>query len=299
MEIHRREGPGDVLVFLTGEEEIETAVKMLQDAARDDARRLAGAGGGNGAGGPERFVAHLLYAGLPPAAQTEAFAPAPRYARKVVIASNVAETSVTIEGVAYVIDCLFAKKKSYDAARGAESLLVESVSRAAANQRAGRAGRARPGKCFRLCTELDFLRLPEQETPEMMRSDLASTVLQLKHLGIDNIVHFEWLSPPPAANMLKAIELLYALGALDEDAKLTSPLGTRLAELPLEPQLGKALLVSGELGCVEEMLTVASYPQVQSVWESREETASAGRDQGTLRGGGGGRHRAKRSRGVV
>ena len=102
----------------------------------------------------------------------------------------------------------------------------------------------------------------------MVRSDLASLVLQLKHLGIDNIVHFEWLSPPPAANMLKAIELLYALGALDDDARLTSPLGTRLAELPLEPQLGKALLASDKLGCVSEMLTVAAYLQVAHVWQS-------------------------------
>jgi ATP-dependent RNA helicase DDX35 len=229
-----------------------------------------------------RLVVCPLYAGLPPAAQTEAFAPAPRYARKVVVASNVAETSVTIEGVAYVIDCLFAKKKSYDASRGAESLLVAPVSRAAANQRAGRAGRLRPGKCFRLCTELDFGRLPEQETPEMLRSDLASLVLQLKHLGIDNIVHFEWLSPPPAANMLKAIELLYALGALDDDAKLTSPLGVRLAELPLEPQLGKALLVSDDMGCVSEMLTVAAFTQVTSVWQSsrgRQKALDEARDR--------------------
>ena len=102
----------------------------------------------------------------------------------------------------------------------------------------------------------------------MVRSDLASLVLQLKHLGIDNIVHFEWLSPPPAANMLKAIELLYALGALDDDARLTAPLGTRLAELPLEPQLGKALLASDALGCVSEMLTVAAYLQVAHVWQS-------------------------------
>ena len=268
MEIHRREGPGDVLVFLTGEEEIETAVKMLQEAARDDARRLAGAGGGNGAGGPERFVAHPLYAGLSPAQQMEAFRPAPRYTRKIVVASNVAETSVTIEGVVYVVDCCFVKQKAFDPNRGTESLLTAETSKASANQRAGRAGRVRPGKCYRLCTEVGFRTLPEQGPPEMVRSDLAATVLQLKALGIDNVMHFEWLSPPPAANMLKALELLYALQALDDDARLTRPLGMYLAEIPLEPQLGKALLVSGELGCVEEMLTVASYLQVQSVWES-------------------------------
>ena len=271
LDVHRDEGPGDVLIFLTGEDEIEEACEMLREAwAREGAPsgRKRALPFGDGEGVRSRLVVTPLYAGLPPAAQTEAFAPAPRFARKVVVASNVAETSVTIEGVAYVIDCMFAKKKCYDAARGAESLLVAPVSRAAANQRAGRAGRARPGKCFRLCTELDFGRLQEQESPEMMRSDLATMVLQLKHLGVDNIVHFEWLSPPPAANMLKAIELLYALGALDDDAKLTSPLGQRLAELPLEPQLGKALLASDDLGCTSEMLTVAAYLQVTHVWQS-------------------------------
>ena len=119
-----------------------------------------------------------------------------------------------------------------------------------------------------MCTEKAFSTLPEMSPPEMIRSDLASTVLQLKALGIDNIMNFEWLSPPPAANMIKALELLYALQALDDDAKLTKPLGMHLAELPLEPQLGKALLVSGELRCVEEMLTVAAYLQVNSVWVS-------------------------------
>jgi ATP-dependent RNA helicase DDX35 len=284
LDVHRGEAPGDVLIFLTGEDEIEEACEMLREAwARESAGETSdrreprslpsGAAGSRGDGPngsvpPRALSVTPLYAGLPPAAQTAAFAPAPRHTRKVVVASNVAETSVTIEGVAYVVDCLFAKKKNYDAARSAETLLAAPVSRAAANQRAGRAGRARPGACFRLCTEPDFARLPEQETPEMVRSDLASLVLQLKHLGIDNIVHFEWLSPPPAANMLKAIELLYALGALDDDARLTAPLGTRLAELPLEPQLGKALLASDALGCVSEMLTVAAYLQVAHVWQS-------------------------------
>ena len=270
LEIHRSEGPGDVLVFLTGEEEIESAVKLLnEEATGHDARKMLGdVGGGNGAGGPISFTAHPLYAGLSPGVQLEAFRPAPRYTRKIVVASNVAETSVTIEGVVYVVDCCFVKQKAYHPERGMESLLTAEASQASANQRAGRAGRVRPGKCFRLCTEKAFSTMPEMSPPEMIRSDLASTVLQLKALGIDNIMNFEWLSPPPAANMIKALELLYALQALDDDAKLTKPLGMHLAELPLEPQLGKALLVSGELRCVEEMLTVAAYLQVNSVWVS-------------------------------
>lgn len=269
IDIHRAEGPGDVLVFLTGEEEIEAAVSMLQEEAEDNSQRLLGGGAGtNPAGGPERFTVHPLYAGLSPAQQMEAFRPAPRYTRKIVVASNVAETSVTIEGVVYVVDCCFVKQKAYDPTRGMESLLTAEASRASANQRAGRAGRVRPGKAYRLCTEIAFRDLPETAPPEMIRSDLAATVLQLKALGIDNIMNFEWLSPPPAANMIKALELLYALQAVDDDARLTKPLGMHLAELPLEPQLGKALLVSGELGCVQEMLTVSAYLQVQTLWVS-------------------------------
>lgn len=269
LEIHRVEGPGDILVFLTGEEEIESAVALIREEAAIVSRRLIGGGtGGNGNGGPERFLVHPLYAGLKFDQQMEAFRPAPRYTRKIVVASNVAETSVTIEGVVYVVDCCFVKQKAYDPKRGMESLLTAEASKASANQRAGRAGRVRPGKCFRLCTETAFRSLPDTGPPEMVRSDLAATVLQLKALGIDNIMNFEWLNPPPAANMIKALELLYALRALDDDAKLTRPLGIHLAELPLEPQLGKALLVSGELGCVEEMLTVAAYLQVQTLWVS-------------------------------
>ena len=260
LEVHRNEGPGDILIFLTGEGEIDDAVNLLEEEAREmkrDPRRSHDA---------LDLVVCPLYAGLNPAAQLEAFRPPRRGARKVVVATNVAETSVTIEGVVYVIDSCFAKQKAFDPERGMESLFVAPASKASTNQRAGRAGRVRPGKCFRLCTEIDYRSLADVTAPEIVRSDLASTVLQIKAMGIDNIMNFEWVSPPPAANMIKALELLYALRALDDDAKLTSPLGVHLAEIPLEPQLGKMLLVSGEMGCVREALTVAAYMQVQSLW---------------------------------
>ena len=261
LEVHRSEGPGDILVFLTGEEEIDDAVNWLEEEAREmrkDSHRYASAG--------LDLVVCPLYAGLNPAAQLEAFRPPRRGTRKVVVATNVAETSVTIEGIVYVVDSCFAKQKAYDPERGMESLYVAPSSKASANQRAGRAGRVRPGKCFRLCTELDFRALADVTAPEIVRSDLASTVLQIKAMGIDNIMNFEWISPPPASNMIKALELLYALRALDDDAKLTNPLGIHLAELPVEPQLGKMLLVSSEMGCVREALTVAAYMQVRSLW---------------------------------
>lgn len=260
LDVHHNEGPGDVLIFLTGEAEIDHAVNILEEEARmmrEDRSR-------------SRDALDLsicpLYAGLNPAAQLEAFRPPRRGTRKIVVATNVAETSVTIEGIVYVIDCCFAKQKAYDPERGMESLLVAPASKASTNQRAGRAGRVRPGKCFRLCTEVHYRALADTTAPEIVRSDLAGTVLQIKAMGIDNIMNFEWVSPPPAANMIKALELLYALRALDDDAKLTSPLGVHLAELPLEPQLGKMLLVSGEMKCAREALTVAAYMQVQSLW---------------------------------
>ena len=262
LEVHRNEGPGDILIFLTGEGEIDDAVNLLEEEAREmkrDPRRSHDA---------LDLVVCPLYAGLNPAAQLEAFRPPRRGARKVVVATNVAETSVTIEGVVYVIDSCFAKQKAFDPERGMESLFVAPASKASTNQRAGRAGRVRPGKCFRLCTEIDYRSLADVTAPEIVRSDLASTVLQIKAMGIDNIMNFEWVSPPPAANMIKALELLYALQAVDDAARLTKPLGMHLAELPLEPQLGKALLVSGELGCVQEMLTVSAYLQVQTLWVS-------------------------------
>lgn len=138
-----------------------------------------------------------------------------------IVATNIAETSVTIEGVVYVVDCCFAKQRAFNPLTGLESVLIAPISRASAAQRAGRAGRVRPGHAFRLCTEADFFdTLPETTRPEMQRADLAAAVLQLKALGIDNIMKFEWLSPPAPEAMIRALETLHALGALGEDAKV-------------------------------------------------------------------------------
>jgi ATP-dependent RNA helicase DDX35 len=208
-----------------------------------------------------------LYAGLPAAAQLAAFEPASRGTRKVVIATNIAETSVTIEGIVYIIDSMFSKQRCYDPLTGLESLLVAPISKASAAQRAGRAGRVRPGHAFRLCTEEDFVsKLQDVEVPEMQRSSLAGTVLQLKSLGIDNMMTFHWLAPPPAEAMVRALETLHALGGIGNDAKLTNPLGVRMAELPLEPPLAKALLAGAEAGCAEEVATIVAMLSVQSVW---------------------------------
>lgn len=252
--IHRQEPGGDILVFLTGQEEVEAAVELIADEARSAAKGL---------------VALPLYAGLPRADQEAVFGPVPRGKRKVVVATNIAETSLTLEGVVYVVDSGFSKQRFYNPITNLETLVVAPISRASAEQRAGRAGRVRPGKCFRLYTEEAFAtELPAAAVPEIQRSSLAPTVLQLKALGVDNIMRFDWLSPPSPEAMVRALELLFALGIIDRAAKLTRPLGTQAAEVPLEPMLAKTLLEASELGCSEEALTVAASLCVQSVWSS-------------------------------
>ncbi|KAI8469268.1 MAG: P-loop containing nucleoside triphosphate hydrolase protein [Monoraphidium minutum] len=257
-ELHREDVPGDALVFLTGQEEVEAAVRLLQEeAARLAHSRLK-----------YRLLPLPLYAGLPGAQQRAAFQPAARGTRKVVVSTNIAETSLTLEGIVYVVDSLFVKQRAYDPAIGLESLLVAPTSKASAAQRAGRAGRVRPGHCFRLATEDDYgSKLPAASTPEMQRSDLAGVLLQLKALGIDNVMRFDWLAPPPAEAVVRGLELLHALGALDGDAKLTRDVGVPLAALPLEPPLAAALLAAcRRYNVADHLLLLAGLLSVPSVW---------------------------------
>jgi ATP-dependent RNA helicase DDX35 len=189
--LHAEGAPGDVLVFLPGQAEIETAVAMLRDSA--PARRV-----------PPTLLPQPLYSGLPPAAQLAAFAPPPRGCRKVVLATSVAETSITLEGVGYVVDSCFAKATFFDARAGVQALVTLPASRAACAQRAGRAGRLRPGACYRLCTEAAFRELPPAPVPEVQRADLAGIVLQLKALGVDNIMNFEARARAPQGTQASA-----------------------------------------------------------------------------------------------
>jgi ATP-dependent RNA helicase DDX35 len=174
---------------------------------------------------------------------------------------------VTIDGVTFVIDTGFVKLRAYNPFTGIEALTAVPISRAAATQRAGRAGRTRPGKCFRLYTEKAYTeQLESSSIPEIQRSNLAPVILQLKALGIDNIARFDFVTPPPSELVIRALELLYSLGALDDYARLTRPLGTRMAELPVDPMLSKILLSSVELGCFAQILSVAAMTTVQNVF---------------------------------
>lgn len=213
-----------------------------------------------------------LYGTLPPAQQQRIFEPAPparekggRPGRKCIISTNIAETSLTIDGIVYVVDPGFSKQKIYNPRIRVESLLVSPISRASANQRAGRAGRTRPGKCFRLYTEGAFKKeLIEQTYPELLRSNLSNTVLQLKKLGIDDLVHFDFMDPPAPETMMRALEELNYLACLDDEGDLTV-LGKLAADFPLDPALTVMLISSPEFYCSNEMLSLTallSVPQI-------------------------------------
>ncbi|THC89794.1 hypothetical protein EYZ11_010745 [Aspergillus tanneri] len=245
-QIHITQGQGDVLVFLTGQEEIEAAEQSLQETARKLGGKI-----------PEMIICPI-YANLPSELQTKIFEPTPPKARKVVLATNIAETSLTIDGIVYVIDPGFAKENVFNPRTGMESLVVTPCSRASANQRAGRAGRVGPGKCFRLYTKWAYHNeLEESTTPEIQRTNLNSVILMLKSLGIDQLLEFDFMDPPPAETIIRALEQLYALGALNDRGELTK-VGRQMAEFPTDPMLAKAILAADKYGCVEEVLSIVS-----------------------------------------
>ena len=232
------------------QDEIELAQEALQTRTRGFGTKI-----------PELIVLPI-YANLPSDMQAKIFDPTPPGARKVVLATNIAETSITIDNIIYVIDPGFAKQNSYNPRTGMESLIVTPVSKASAGQRAGRAGRVAPGKAFRLYTKWAYLNELEDNTiPEIQRTNLGSVVLMLKSLGINDLIHFDFMDPPPAETLIRALEQLYALGALNDRGELTK-LGRRMAEFPMDPQLSKMLIVSSGFGVSQEILSIAAMLQI-------------------------------------
>lgn len=245
-QIHVTQKSGDILVFLTGQDEIEMAAENLAETARKMGKRI-----------PEMMICPI-YANLPSELQAKIFEPTPPGARKVVLATNIAETSITIDGIVFVIDTGFVKENVYNPKTGMESLVVTPCSRASADQRAGRAGRVGPGKCFRLFTKWAFYNeLPANATPEILRTNLGSVVLLLMSLGINDILNFDFLDSPPPSALMKALELLYALGALNDRGQLTK-LGRQMAEFPTDPMLAKSIIASDQYGCSEEVLSIVA-----------------------------------------
>ncbi|XP_003927532.1 ATP-dependent RNA helicase DHX15 [Saimiri boliviensis] len=257
IQIHMcEEEEGDLLLFLTGQEEIDEACKRIKREVDDL--------------GPEVGDIKIipLYSTLPPQQQQRIFEPPPpkkqngAIGRKVVVSTNIAETSLTIDGVVFVIDPGFAKQKVYNPRIRVESLLVTAISKASAQQRAGRAGRTRPGKCFRLYTEKAYKTEMQDNTyPEILRSNLGSVVLQLKKLGIDDLVHFDFMDPPAPETLMRALELLNYLAALNDDGDLTE-LGSMMAEFPLDPQLAKMVIASCDYNCSNEVLSITAMLSV-------------------------------------
>ncbi|KAG6235581.1 hypothetical protein E4U25_004654 [Claviceps purpurea] len=245
-QIHTTQPKGDILIFLTGQDEIEAAELEITETARKLGSRV------------KELVVCPIYANLPSDLQAKIFEPTPNGARKVVLATNIAETSLTIDGIVYVIDPGYVKENIYNPATGMSNLVVVPCSRASANQRSGRAGRVGPGKCFRLYTKFAYMNeMDESTTPEIQRTNLNGVVLQLKSLGINDLLEFEFMDPPPTEALIGALSQLFALQGLNHKGELTK-MGRQMAEFPTDPMLAKAVLAADKEGCVEEVLSIVS-----------------------------------------
>jgi len=253
-EAHRT-GPGDVLVFLPGEREIREAAEALRKHHQPGLEILP------------------LFARQTAQEQARVFAP--HQGQRVVLATNVAETSLTVPGIRYVVDTGLARVKRYSHRNKVEQLQVEAISRAAANQRAGRCGRVSSGGCFRLYSEDDFSKRPPYTDPEILRSSLAGVILRMKSLHLGNVEDFPFLERPAPRMIADGYALLAELGALNETSKELTAIGHELAKLPLDPKIGRMILAARELGCLKEMLIIAAALSTQDPRERPQEQAAA------------------------
>lgn len=244
---YREEPEGDFLVFMPGAYEITKTIAAI--AATPEGRECA---------------VLPLYGELSAEAQDRAVAPAPAGTRKVVVSTNVAETSLTIPGVRVVIDSGLARVARYDPHRGIDMLLIENISRSSADQRAGRAGRTAPGRCVRLWTRGEQENRAPRDVPEIRRVELSETILQLKAGGIEDLDTFPWFEKPDARALEKSLELLRDLGALDAAGTLT-PLGAAMARFPLHPRYARMMLAARPLGCLTQIAFIAAMAQGRDV----------------------------------
>ncbi|KAL6234162.1 hypothetical protein BDW75DRAFT_172766 [Aspergillus navahoensis] len=271
-QIHYKEPiPGDILVFLTGQETVEALENLVNEYATGMDPSLP------------KIQVLPLFAALPQAAQQRVFAPAPPRTRKIILATNIAETSVTVSGVRYVVDCGKAKLKQFRSRLGLDSLLVKPISKSAAIQRKGRAGREAPGQCYRLYTEKDYLALDEVNTPEILRCDLSQAILNMKARGVDNVIEFPFLTRPPREALEKALLQLLSIEALEDTGKI-SAIGLHIAKLPLTPTLGRVLLAASDFGpdCLTDVIDIISCLSVENIFlnttsEEKKEAAEAAR----------------------
>lgn len=280
-QIHQEMIRGDILAFLTGQEEIEAAARLLSENAIGLPKSC------------DKLLICPIYSALPAAQQLEVFKPTPMGHRKIVLATNIAETSITIPGIKFVIDSGVVKQRTFNPKTGIESLLICPVSKNAAQQRMGRAGRDSFGFCYRLYTE-DFheTNLKQETQPEIERCNLSNVILNMKAFGIDDVLGFEYLDPPSLDSIKHALEELYALEAIDDSGKLTA-LGKEMAQIPLSPQMSKALLKARESGVVAPVIDIlaalstdslfyAPYEERECAYEARRPFISSSGDHLTL-----------------
>ncbi|KII88814.1 hypothetical protein PLICRDRAFT_42054 [Plicaturopsis crispa FD-325 SS-3] len=252
--INLQQGPGDILIFLTGREEIERCLDVLAELIPTLPKSAA-----------YRLTPLALHAGLSTDEQLRVFEPAEPGRRKVIVSTNIAEASVTIEGIKFVVDSGFVKIRTYNPTTALSSLATVPSSVASATQRAGRAGRTSSGVCYRLYPISTFQALAHTTPPEITRTDMTTPILQLKSLGIDDLMKFEWVSAPPAESVLRALEGLVAAGMLGEDGRLTM-IGEQVAECPVEVNIARMLFSSKEFKCGEEILTIAAMTSIQDAF---------------------------------
>ena len=267
--IHVSQGQGDILVFMTGQEDIDITCEIIHERLQwlND---------------PAPMSVLPIYSQMPADLQSRIFDQAPPGVRKVIVATNIAETSLTVDGIMYVVDCGFSKLKVYNPKMGMDTLQITPISQANASQRAGRAGRTGPGKAFHLYTERAFRdEFYIQTIPEIQRTNLANTVLLLKSLGVKNLLEFDFMDPPPQDVISTSLFDLWALGAIDNIGELTT-LGLKMTHFPMDPPLAKLLIMSVEDSCSEEMLTIVSMLSVPSVFyrpKERQEESDAAREK--------------------
>lgn len=269
LQIHLSLPPGDILVFMTGQEDIEITCQVINE-------RLAQLDQ------PAPLAVLPIYSQMPADLQAKIFEATPDGRRKVIVATNIAETSLTVDGIIYVVDAGYSKLKVYNPKVGMDALQITPVSQANANQRTGRAGRTGSGFCYRLYTEMAFRNEMFPNTiPEIQRTNLANTVLLLKSLGVKNLLEFDFMDPPPQANIINSMYQLWVLGALDNLGDLT-PVGRKMSEFPMEPSMAKMLIASVDMRCSAEMLTIVSMLSVPSIFyrpKERMEEADAAREK--------------------
>lgn len=274
MTIHIASPPGDILIFMTGQDEIEASCYALSERMEQLMTSTTKA--------VPKLSILPIYSQLPADLQAKIFQKAEDGARKCIVATNIAETSLTVDGIFYVIDTGYGKMKVYNPRMGMDALQVFPVSRAAADQRAGRAGRTGPGTCYRLYTESAYQNeMLATPVPEIQRTNLGNVVLLLKSLKVENLLDFDFMDPPPQENILNSMYQLWVLGALSNVGSLTE-IGWKMVEFPLDPPLAKMLLMGEELECINEVLTIVSMLSVPSVFfrpKDRAEESDAAREK--------------------